>query len=122
MPIKKANAIFNIIFDWETDALDQKTNVDRNGNRKMVSNTLMHREFTSGYTAKFVIEEDRMYVGNANRVSKEGFITVDNLEPNLKNPIIAAFFRNIGYADQLGQEYVNYLSIVNFILVKNRSS
>lgn len=82
----------------------------------------MHREFTSGYTAKFVIEEDRMYVGNANRVSKEGFITVDNLEPNLKNPIIAAFFRNIGYADQLGQEYVNYLSIVNFILVKNRSS
>ena len=24
------------------------------------------------------------------------------LEPNPKNPIIAAFFRNIGYADQLG--------------------
>lgn len=24
------------------------------------------------------------------------------LEPNLKNPIIASFFRNIGYAEQLG--------------------
>ena len=24
------------------------------------------------------------------------------MEPNPKNPIIAAFFRNIGYADQLG--------------------
>ena len=70
--------------------------------REMVSNTLMHREFTSSYTAKFVIEKDRMYVENANRASKEGFITVDNLEPNPKNPIIAAFFRNIGYADQLG--------------------
>jgi len=43
-----------------------------------------------------------MYVENANRASKEGIITVDNLEPNPKNPIIAAFFRNIGYADQLG--------------------
>lgn len=70
--------------------------------REMVSNTLMHREFTSNYTAKFVIERTRMYVENANRATKEGFITVDNLEPNPKNPIIAAFFRNIGYADQLG--------------------
>lgn len=39
---------------------------------------------------------------NANRATKEGFITVDNLEPNPKNPLIASFFRNIGYADQLG--------------------
>ena len=70
--------------------------------REMVSNTLMHREFTSSYTAKFVIEKDRMYIENANRAAKEGYITVDNLEPNPKNPIIAAFFRNIGYADQLG--------------------
>ena len=43
-----------------------------------------------------------MYVENANRAAKEGVITVDNLDPNPKNPIIAAFFRNIGYADQLG--------------------
>jgi len=70
--------------------------------REMVSNTLMHREFTSSYTAKFVIEKDRMYVENANRSIKAGAITVDNLEPISKNPIIAAFFRNIGYADQLG--------------------
>ncbi len=70
--------------------------------REMVSNILMHREFSSSYTAKFVIEKDRMYVENASRATAEGFITVDNLEPNPKNPIIAAFFRNIGYADQLG--------------------
>lgn len=49
-----------------------------------------------------VIEKDRMYVENANRATNDGFITVDNLEPNPKNPLIAAFFRNIGYADQLG--------------------
>ena len=70
--------------------------------REMISNTLMHREFSSSYTAKFVIEKERMYVENANRAFNSGYITMDNLEPNPKNPIIAAFFRNIGYADQLG--------------------
>ena len=70
--------------------------------REMVSNVLMHREFSNSYTAKFVIEKERMYVENANRAASDGYITMDNLEPNPKNPIIASFFRNIGYADQLG--------------------
>lgn len=70
--------------------------------REMVSNTLMHREFTSTYAAKFVIQQDKMYIENANRAAKEGIITPDNLEPNPKNPIIASFFRNIGRADRLG--------------------
>lgn len=82
--------------------------------REMVSNTLMHREFTSSYTAKFVIEKDRMYVENANRAAREGIITVNNLEPNPKNPIIAAFFRNIGYADQLGSGVRNLFKYSKF--------
>lgn len=32
----------------------------------------------------------------------DGFITENNLEPIPQNPLIASFFRNIGYADQLG--------------------
>ena len=43
-----------------------------------------------------------MYVENASRASRDGLITPDNMEPNPKNPIIAAFFRNIGHSDQLG--------------------
>lgn len=82
--------------------------------REMVSNTLMHREFTSSYTAKFVIEKNRMYVENANRVAREGVITIENLEPNPKNPIIAAFFRNIGYADQLGSGVRNLFKYSKF--------
>ena len=70
--------------------------------REMVSNILMHREFSSSYTAKFVIEKNQMYIENACRATGDGNITVNNLEPNPKNPIIASFFRNIGYADQLG--------------------
>ena len=68
----------------------------------MIANTLIHREFTSSYTAKFVIEKDRMYTENANRSSGDGIITPDNMEPNQNNPIIASFFRNIGWSDRLG--------------------
>ena len=69
---------------------------------EMIANTLIHREFTSSYTAKFVIEKDKMYTENANRSSGDGVITPDNMEPNPKNPIIASFFRNIGWSDRLG--------------------
>lgn len=62
----------------------------------------VNREFTNSYTAKFVIEKERMFVENANRAASDRYITEDNLEPIPKNPIIASFFRNIGYADQLG--------------------
>ncbi|MDR1065749.1 MAG: putative DNA binding domain-containing protein [Oscillospiraceae bacterium] len=70
--------------------------------REMLVNTLMHREFTAPYFAKFVIEKDRMYTENANRAVTGEPVTPDNFEPNPKNPIIAAFFRNIGLADELG--------------------
>ena len=70
--------------------------------REMIVNTLMHREFSSGFQAKFIIENDRMFVENANRARKDGFITPENVEPYPKNPLIANFFRNIGYSDKLG--------------------
>jgi ATP-dependent DNA helicase RecG len=70
--------------------------------REMLVNCLMHREFTSSYIAQFVIEKDRMYTANASRAETNDAITPDNNRPNPKNPIIAAFFRNIWYADELG--------------------
>ena len=82
--------------------------------REMVSNTLMHREFISSYTAKFVIMQDRMYTENANRAVKDGPITLENLEPTSKNPIIATFFRNIGRADRLGSGVRNLFKYSRF--------
>ena len=70
--------------------------------REMVANTLIHREFTSSRPARFVIERDRMYVENACRASSGDILTPDNFTPDPRNPIIANFFRIIGYADQLG--------------------
>ena len=70
--------------------------------REMIVNTLAHREYTDGFYAKFVIEKDKMYVENANRAAGSGNITPKDVKPKSKNPIIAAFFRNLGYADELG--------------------
>ena len=70
--------------------------------REIVANTLIHREFTSSRPARFVIERDRMFVENACRASSGDVLTPDNFMPDPRNPIIANFFRVIGYADQLG--------------------
>lgn len=82
--------------------------------REMIANTLIHREYTSPYQAKFVIETEKMYVENANRAAQDALITPDNMEPSPKNPIIAAFFRNIGYADQLGSGVRNLFKYSKF--------
>ncbi|MDE7313035.1 MAG: putative DNA binding domain-containing protein, partial [Eubacterium sp.] len=82
--------------------------------REMLVNTLIHRELTSSFRAKFVIEKDKMYVENANRAVGEGIITPENLEPNPKNPVIASFFRNIGYSDQLGSGVRNLFKYTKF--------
>ncbi len=70
--------------------------------REMVANTLIHREFTSSRPAQFVIERDFMYVENACRAASGDELTPESFVPDPKNPIIASFFREIGYADQLG--------------------
>ncbi|MDE6204213.1 MAG: putative DNA binding domain-containing protein, partial [Lachnospiraceae bacterium] len=93
---------------------DQRKSLRNIITREIVANTLIHREYTSSYHAKFVIEKDRMYVENANRASQDAVITPDNLEPNPKNPIIASFFRNIGYADQLGSGVRNLFKYSRF--------
>ena len=81
---------------------DQRKSLRNIITREMIANTLIHREYTSTYQAKFVIEKSRMYIENANRAFQDAVFTSDCTEPHPKNPIIADFFRNIGYADKLG--------------------
>jgi ATP-dependent DNA helicase RecG len=82
--------------------------------REMLSNLLIHREFSSSFPAKFVIENDRIFTENANRAFWSGEITPENFEPNPKNPLIASFFRNIGLADKLGSGVRNIFKYAKF--------
>lgn len=70
--------------------------------REIVSNLLVHREFGSAFPAKLVIEKDKIYTENWNRARRVGRIELQDFTPYPKNPILAKFFVNIGYADALG--------------------
>ncbi|GHU16210.1 hypothetical protein FACS1894163_05120 [Spirochaetia bacterium] len=81
---------------------DQRVSVRSWIAREVVSNILVHREYTSTFPAKIVIENERMYAENWNRSYAQGRIDPDNFTPRPKNPLLARFFVNIGRADQLG--------------------
>ena len=57
--------------------------------REIFSNSLAHRDYSSGYVAKFVIERDRLYTENANRSHGHGALSLSSFEPYAKNPPIS---------------------------------
>lgn len=70
--------------------------------REMVINTLMHRDITDGHTSRIIIYKDKIVCENPNSFRTMGLINLDNYTPFAKNPTLAKFFREIGYADELG--------------------
>jgi ATP-dependent DNA helicase RecG len=70
--------------------------------KEIVSNILAHREFSGTSPARIIIERDRIITKNWNRPLHPGRIDPGNFEPYPKNPVLARFFVNIGFADTLG--------------------
>lgn len=70
--------------------------------RELVSNSLVHREYTSAFPAKIIIEQRRIVTENWNLTKHPGRIDPDHFTPYPKNPLLANFFINIGRADALG--------------------
>ena len=70
--------------------------------REIISNSLAHRDYSSGYVAKIVIEKYRIFAENSNRTHGYGNLNLNTFEPFPKNPAISKVFREIGLADELG--------------------
>ncbi|MDP3487631.1 MAG: AAA family ATPase, partial [Bacillota bacterium] len=70
--------------------------------REVISNLLIHREFTNPYPAKLVILRDCVYTENSNKPHGIGVIDPSSFSPYPKNPTIAKFFKEIGWVDELG--------------------
>lgn len=70
--------------------------------REVVSNILAHRDYSSGFPAKFIIEKDKIYTENSNLAHGIGELRLDRFEPFPKNPPISKVLREIGLADELG--------------------
>ena len=70
--------------------------------REIFSNLLAHRDYSSAYVAKFVIEKHCMYTENASRAHGFGMLEPSSFEPFSKNPAISRIFRETSLADELG--------------------
>ncbi len=70
--------------------------------REIITNLLIHREFTNHFPAKLIIEADKVYTENGNKSHGNGQIDPANFSPFPKNPNIAKFFKEIGWVDELG--------------------
>ncbi len=81
---------------------DQSVSVRDKIARELVSNILVHREYTSAYPAKIIIERDRIVTENWSLPKAPGRIDPESFTPYPKNPLLANFFIQIGWADVLG--------------------
>jgi len=70
--------------------------------REIVSNTLAHRDFSSRFPAKMIIDDEKITVENSNLAHGMGALDLQKFEPFPKNPAISKVFREIGLADELG--------------------
>ena len=70
--------------------------------REIISNLLIHREYTNAFPAKFIIERAKILTENGNKPHGFGLINPERLTPYPKNPSIARVFKEIGKADELG--------------------
>ncbi|MCC6099232.1 MAG: ArsR family transcriptional regulator [Coriobacteriaceae bacterium] len=70
--------------------------------RELVSNMLIHREYSSPTAAQLEISRDGIRTRNASRTFFQGRIRLDDFSPVSKNPLIASVFTQVGLAEELG--------------------
>jgi len=70
--------------------------------REIISNTLAHRDYSSGFPAKMIIDDEKIIIENINLAHGIGELDLQKFEPFPKNPPISKVFREIGLADELG--------------------
>ena len=77
--------------------------------REVVANLLIHREYTNASPATFTIYADRVEVKNACVAHGYGPIDPLTFTPFPKNPIIAKFFLQLGWVEELGSGILNVI-------------
>ena len=70
--------------------------------REVIANILVHRDYSSAFPAKVIIEKDWLRTENWCIPRRHGNIMSDEFTPYPKNPLIQQFFANIGRTDTIG--------------------
>ena len=75
--------------------------------REIIANILVHREYTNAHPATFIIYNDRVETENANNPQGKGLLDIATFSAYPKNPLLAKFFIELGWVDQLGSGVLN---------------
>lgn len=75
--------------------------------REIISNTLLHREYVSSYSSKFLIFKDRVITENWTKPFQTGNIDISDWRTRTKNPLITKVFREMKWAEELGSGQKN---------------
>lgn len=70
--------------------------------REAISNIISHREYLHGSPGRLMIYRDKVIFDNPCTPHYAGNITLENLEPFARNPVICQFMNQIGRFDRLG--------------------
>lgn len=70
--------------------------------REIITNMLIHREYSNAYPSKLIIGKYEISSDNASKAHGAGLIDPDNFSPYPKNPVIAGIFKEMGLVDELG--------------------
>jgi ATP-dependent DNA helicase RecG len=90
--------------------------------REVIGNFLIHREYLSGFPAKLIIDKNQLYTENWNKPHGNGNINPSNFLPYPKNPMIARFFKEIGWVDELGSGVRNVYKYTSIYTPKAKPS
>lgn len=101
--------------------LDRIVNVNAKDRilREIVSNTLAHRDYSSGFPAKMIIDDEKITIENSNLVHGMGALDLQKFEPFPKNSAISKVFREIGLEDELGSGMRNTYKYTQFYSGQN---
>lgn len=77
--------------------------------RELISNTLIHREYSSSFPARVTITQEEIVTENGSKALHDGPLDLTSFNPMPKNPLIANFFNNTGRAEELGSGSKNLL-------------
>lgn len=70
--------------------------------REIITNLLIHREYSNAYPSKLVIGATDIVSENASKPHGFGPINPEIFSPYPKNPVIAGLFKEMGLIDELG--------------------
>jgi ATP-dependent DNA helicase RecG len=91
---------------------DQRVSLRNKIFREVAANLIVHREYLSAASCTFIIYADRVETENANNPHGEGPIDPFNFSPFPKNPLIAKFFIQLGWVEELGSGVLNTSRLV----------